>query len=437
MMVLLLEVIILKTKNIFHRTWVIIALSILMVFTVLGFCSYAKSLYMVAICDALNLSRSAYSFNDSCRYIATSVISIFFGSLIVRFGMKKMIMAGFASLILSNFLYSIATNIWMIYLGGILLGVGMAWTTTTMAGAITAKFCKRNRGTITGIILASNGVGGALAVQVLSPFIYDETNIFGYRDAYRLVCVILTVVALVIFLFFHDKVDDRAPDTKETDSKKTKKSRGRVWAGVAYQDALKTKYFYGSLICVFLTGTMLQGVVGIAAPHLQDAGLSASAIATIFSISSILLTVCKISVGVIYDRGGIRLTTNLCFVAAIAAMFLLAAANNSSIGLLCAYVYAFVAQLALPLETVMLPIYASEFFGEKSNTKMLGIFTSVNTAGFALGSPIANICFDVLGSYKPVLYGAGILMILVTVGMQFVIFAAEKQKRLIENTEVA
>ena len=74
---------------------------------------------------------------------------------------------------------------------------------------------------------------------------------------------------------------------------------------------------------------------------------------------------------------------------------------------------------------------------QKSNNKILGIFTSVNTAGFALGSPIANICFDAFGSYKPALYGAGILMILVTVGMQFVIFAAEKQKRLIEKKEVA
>ena len=131
----------LKTKKWIHHAWIIIALSFLMVFTVLGFCSSSKSLYTVAICDALDISRSAYSLNDSCRYIATSVVSIFFGSLIARFGIKKLIMAGFGSLIISSFLYSSATNIWLIYLGGIFLGIGIAWTTTSMVGAITNKYC--------------------------------------------------------------------------------------------------------------------------------------------------------------------------------------------------------------------------------------------------------------------------------------------------------
>lgn len=420
-------------KKWFHQTWVIVALSFLMVFIVLGFCSYAKSLYMVAICDALDISRSAYSFNDSCRYIATSVVSIFFGSLISRFGMKRLIMAGFASLIISSFLYSIATNVGVIYLGGIFLGIGMAWTTTTMVGAITNKYCKRNRGTITGMILASNGIGGALAVQVLSPIIYDDSNVFGYRNAYRLVCIILAIVAMIIFIFFRENLQDDG----EKHIEHKKKTRGHIWTGIAYNEVIKKGYFYGCLVCVFLTGTILQGMAGIGAPHLKDVGLEVEFVATILSVYSIMLTVFKFLVGVIYDRFGIRVISNLCLTAAIAAMFILGSVSDSSSGMLCACLYALFAPLALPLETVMIPIYVSEFFGEKSNNKILGIFVSVNTAGFAMGAPIANFCFDAFGSYNVALYGAGVLMILVTFGMQLVTNAAEKQKRLLEKTEVA
>lgn len=430
---LLWGVIVLKTKRLFHHTWIIIVLSFLMAFIVLGFCSYPKSLYTVAVCDALGISRSAYSFNDSCRYITTSVVSIFFGSLIARYGMKKMIMAGFISLIISSFLYSVATNVWVIYLGGIFFGVGMAWTTTTMVGAITNKYCKKNRGTITGAILASNGIGGALAVQVLSPIIYDESNVFGYRNAYRLVCLILAVVFLIIFIFFRENLQEENMVVK----KEEKKSRGRLWSGIAYNDAIKKGYYYGCLLCVFLTGIMLQGMAGIAAPHLNDVGLSAGFVATILSVYSIMLTVTKFLIGFIYDRFGIRVTSNLCLIASIAVMFILAEVTNSPTGEICACLYALFAPLALPLETVMIPIYVSEFFGEKSNNKILGIFVSVNTAGFALGAPIANFCFDAFGSYNIALYGAGILMIFVTCGMQFVTYAAEKQKQLLEKAEVA
>ena len=60
-----------------------------------GFCSSSKSLYISAITEALSISRSTFSINDSCRYIATSIVNLFFGVLIGRFGARKLIAAGF------------------------------------------------------------------------------------------------------------------------------------------------------------------------------------------------------------------------------------------------------------------------------------------------------------------------------------------------------
>lgn len=34
-----------------------------------------------------------------------------------------------------------------------------------------------------GFVLAANGLGGALAAQVVTPIIYQEGNPFGYRNA--------------------------------------------------------------------------------------------------------------------------------------------------------------------------------------------------------------------------------------------------------------
>lgn len=125
--------------------WVIVSISCLMVLTVLGFCSSSKSIYISPVCNALGISRSAFSVNDSCRYIATAVVNIFFGALIAKFGAKKLILAGFASLIASMLIYSQSTNVFGFYIGGIFLGIGLSWTTTTMVGSVINKWCKKIR----------------------------------------------------------------------------------------------------------------------------------------------------------------------------------------------------------------------------------------------------------------------------------------------------
>ncbi len=417
------------SKKQFDYKWIIAVAAFLMVFTVLGFCSSSKSLYTAAITEALSISRSTFAINDSCRYIATSVVNVFFGALVARFGERKLIGAGFVCLIISMLLYSVGTNVFVFYLGGIFLGMGLSWTTTTMVGAIVGKWFKQHRGTVMGAILASNGIGAALAMQILSPMIYREDTLFGYRDAYRLVALILLAVGTVVVLLLRGKPKEA---TEDSSGHKKKRRAGESWTGISFTDAKKKTYFYAALACVFLTGMILQGTGGIAAPLLRDVGLDESYVATVLSVHSLALTVFKFGVGFIYDRFGLRITSNVCYVTAVAVIFLLARVTASPAGMVLAMIYGIFSSLALPLETIMLPIFASDLFGEKSYNKILGIFVSVNTAGYALGAPVTNLCYDLTGNYTIAIYIACGLMISVTAAMQFIINAAKKEKRLLD-----
>ena len=93
-----------------------------------------------------------------------------------------------------------------------------------------------------------------------------------------------------------------------------------------------------------------------------------------------------------------------------------------------AMIYCIFKSLALPLETIMLPIYASDLFGERAYEKVLGIFVSVNVTGYALGAPALNLCYDMLGTYKPMLIACAVIMVGVTVVMQYVITKAHKMR---------
>ncbi len=178
---------------------------------------------------------------------------------------------------------------------------------------------------------------------------------------------------------------------------------------------------------------MLQGISGVTAPHLKDIGFDPGYIALVLSAHSISLTVFKFGVGWIYDRKGLRFTSNVCFIASVVVMLAMAVIANNVTGRALAMICTVGMSLALPLETVMLPIYAADLFGEHSYNKFLGIVSAANTAGFALGAPVANLVFDLTGSYIGAFYGGAALMVIATVVMQFVITAAHKEQKKVEE----
>lgn len=406
----------------FDYKWVIIALSFLMVFIVLGFCSSSKDLYLKPMTEALGMKRSVFSINDTCRYVTTAVVNLFFGALVARFGTKKLIIAGFLSLILSCISYTVATNVYMLCLGGCLLGVGLAWTTTTMVGSVINKWCTNNRGTIMGAILASNGIGSVAATWIITFIKSGSTDPFVYRKAYILTTIIIACVAALILIFYKEP----PKKNEESVTDKENKRKDSQWEGISWEVGSKKAYFYIACVCIFLTGLVLHGVYGVRAAHLEDSGVSASSLATIVSVNMILLTLTKFSTGFIYDKFGIKAAMNVCLLSSIAVMITFCFVSGSGVGLGLAYAYALFSAMSLPLDTIMLPIYADEFFGGQSYNKFLGIFVSVKEAGYAVGSIVINSFYDIFGTYKVAFIICGIVMFGVLIAMQYVANASKK-----------
>ena len=425
-----------KQKKIDYK-WVIVALSFLMVCVSLGFCSSTKSLFLSPVTKYLNIERGVYSINDSCRYVATAVINLFFGSMIIKFGPKKLILAGMLSLITAMLIYAYANNVFVFYIGGVFLGIGFAWTSTTMVGYVINEWCKENKGTIMGAVLASNGLGGAIAMQFVSPII--EKSAQGYKSAYILIAIILVALLVLLAIFFKDKskVVENGLETKgQTRPSTAKKKRGQEWVGLEWNIVVKKWWFYLAVCCIFFTGFVLQGITGISAAHMKDVGIEAGYVATVLSVHSICLAFSKFLTGFIYDKFGLRITTSFCTTIAIVTMFVLSLVTNSSAGMVLAMTYSILSALALPLETIILPIYASDLFGQKDYGKVLGIIVSANVAGYALGAPAVNLVYDLLNSYNIALYICAAIMILVLIVLQLVFSAAKKEKiKILEQEE--
>ena len=409
--------------------WVIAAISFLMVATSLGFCSGNKSLYLKAITEAYGIERSKFSLSDSFRYITTAILNLFFGVQIAKMGPKKMILSGFAALIVSCLLFSFGTNLVVFYLAGIFLGVGLAWCTTTVVGFVIGKWFTEHVGTVMGIVLAANGLGVAVAAQIISPLI--DSGTFGYRKAYLLTAVILACVALLAVFFFRDEPKNYEGDAKLPTGKKKQPKRARKWSGISYEDAKKKGYFWIMTLCVLLIGISIQAASGHTVAHLKDIGLDPVFVTNVWSFHGLALAFAKILAGYCFDKFGLKITLLFCEIIGAVSIFMLAISSAATPVL--AAIGATAISFSLPLETIMLPLITADIFGDKSYAKIMGILVACSTAGHAVGAPFTDLMFDHSPdhSYKIVFIIYAVLLAVIAVVFELLLRKADRERAAI------
>ena len=401
--------------------WVIAAASILLCVVGLGLCSGNASLFVVATTEALGMSRSAYALSDSLRYITTAVMNMFFGALIVKFGARKLIAAGMVTMILSCVAKAMATNAIGLYLGGVLLGIGLTLGGTTIIGYVIKQWFAERQGAVLGVVLSTNALGAAISAPWFSSVIYGADP-FGYRTAYWVTAAILLVSGVVLVLVFRD-----APNGKTVELKKTPKRTGGL--GISYTDKTCKPSFYVICCSLVLAGFLLASSTGIAAAHMKDRGMDPTVVGMVTAMYSLLLAGGKFLIGAVSDKKGLRIAVLTCDIAALIMVILLCLVSGSATGKVLAMVYALMAGMAVPWQTVLLPLMAGDIYCDEDYGKVLGIFTAANSLGFVIGNTVSNFCFDLLGTYNHVLMAD--CVIAVVVGAVF-LFAYRKMSNLLK-----
>lgn len=372
----------------------------------LGFLSGTKGLFLKPVTEALSIPRTLYSVQDSIRYIVSAAVNIFLGFLVSKFGIRRLLLCGYFSLIAACIINSFASSVWGFYIAGLFLGIGFSFIGTNLVGLVADKwFDGKHKGKITGAILCSNGLGAAAFTPVVEKILLSDT--FGYRTAYRVIAVSIAAVALLLLIFLRDPSENVELRKKQAPSSSS---------DVEYEgNILRLPLFWCVAVMVFVAGSVLQGISGVASAHMADVGLSGDFVAFTASLSSVILTVSKFAVGSIHDRFGLRASLVFCEVCAVVAMITLALVSSAVSGTVFAVVYSVLAAFALPLETVMIPLIAGGFFGKKNFGKTLGYLTAINVIGYAVSGPILNAASDFLGSYVPLFYVFAALMAIQTV----------------------
>ena len=352
------------------------------------------------------------------------MVALYFGTLVGKFGAKKLAVIGMLCLAASTAIRGMATNVVHIYIGAVVWGTGVVLSGGTMASTIVRRWFHKDVGRYTGIVMSANGIGGAVAAQIITPLI-NNGDPFGYRKAYWISALISLAISVVILLLLRETPDD-GPAIQGKIDKKARK--GASWEGLEYEQIKKKPYFYATAVLVVLTGIAMTSIGNVSIVHMGDVGLPAAYISVIATVSSLCLTFSKILVGMVYDKKGLRFTMAMCHISALISFACNILITNSFAGKVLAMTASILDKIALPLETVAIPLLTADMFGTKSYTKTLGIFMAMNTLGLCLGSPLADLFFDIFGTYIPCFWFFGALMVVIVAAFQFVIHKAYKDR---------
>ncbi len=366
-------------------------------------------MFFDVIVDTFGWSRGAVGAAVSIQRLEGGMISPFIGTVINRYGTRKVMSFGVAVTGLSFILMSQVQTLWHFYLVIVLLTIGMSFGTFIVLVVTVSNWFSRNRARALGILMAASGVGG-LFVPLLSGMVEE----FGWREMLFAIGIGFWVVGFPAMLLMRqfpenygmrpdgDPPDDQADGTQAA-SARPKGRRVRSMPRVSASQVLRMRFFWQlALVSSFGQFASASNITHIDA--LTEEGISGQLAAFAFGA----VAVGDLAGRLLVAAWGDRLNKKMVLAAALG----LEGIGILSIGLVNTDLFGLsLGASPIPLYTIgfgigfgaSVPIrlaLLADYFGRESYGNVLGLISSINAVFGAFGAAFAGFMFDITDTYR-------------------------------------
>lgn len=384
----------------FFYGWVVLGAAFLMMAVVGGGVYYAFGVFVKPMSTELDWSRGTVSIALSIMSVMQAMIGPIIGAVVVRFGARRVTVAGTALLIIGLCLLNKVSEPWHLYLVyGVLCGVAMSCEAGIPVMAMVNNWFIKRRAFAFGITMTGVGVG----TFILAPTIRYLIETMGWRSAWLAVAGIASVFALLPALFIiRNKPEDMGqvadgikPQAGEANAPPVVKKVYNTPVDWEVRAAVKTPtlWLIATLMCANMFTLNMLATHQVA--HLEDIGVSpliaASALGLLVGTSS----AGRLTAGALGDRFEPRyLAVLACGLQVIGLVIFI---NARAVGLIYAYVVVFGVAYGslLVLGATMLGAY----YGRKNFATIQGISFAAPMLIAAISPVLAGFVFDATGSY--------------------------------------
>jgi MFS transporter, OFA family, oxalate/formate antiporter len=392
---------------------------------------YGWTLFVNPIQDAMHWKKAAIQVSFSLFVLTETWLVPFEGFIVDKFGPRPVVLFGGILAGLAWVIDSMATTLPVLYIGGIVAGVGAGCVYGTCVGN-ALKWFPDKRGLAAGLTAAGFGAGAALTVIPIAHMVRTA----GYQHAFFVFGLAQGIVIIILSLFLIRPITRAvAAGTTGVNLQSTRQ--------YSPSEILRTPVFwtmYVIFVLVAAGGLMATAQVG---PIAKDYGLAKlpwtyfgatlPLLTVVLSIDSLCNGFTRPLTGWISDHIGRENTMFLVFAGEGVAMIGLMTVGHNP------YAFIFFAALTFLCYGEIFSIFpaaAGDTFGSKFAAANNGtLYTAKGTASLLV--PLASVLKNATGSWHAVFVVAFIMAILASLGSKFVLSPMRRRFLTESNAEAA
>jgi MFS family permease len=368
----------------------------------------AYGVLLVALVHEFGWERASITGAFSLAMLAAGFLSPLAGRCLDRFDPRLPFGVGVLALGLSAIALAAISRVTHLYLiMAVLFSLALALLELGTLSAFLARWFIRRRALAFGLSQAGQGLG----IFVLTPLVGWLITLTGWRTGYALLgaglLFLLIPVNLLVLRATPQRLGlmpdgDAAPPHPSTSP--VRPLRADVTTGTwTLAQARHTRVFWALLLCFYFFPASNQVFHIHLVAHLTDLGSDRLAAAFVLSLVGLSSIPGRLVFGVLTDRYGGIVATQLSFGLSVLAVVLIMLPHAISPFVL--YPFAVTFGLSLGSRGVTLGALTADTFPGREFGAIYGWITSGQLIGGALGPWLAGLIFDRTGSYQMAFYG--------------------------------
>lgn len=394
-----------------HYGWVMVAVTFLT--SLISSASVgAPGVFILPLEKEFGWSTTQISSALSIRLLLFGLMAPFAAALMVRFGLRNVVISALTIISLGLLASLAMTQAWhLIALWGFIVGFGTGMTAMVLGATVATRWFVAQRGLVVGILAASVATGQLIFLPIMAYL----TETFGWRTAMGTMCVMLVFAAVTVLLFMSDRPSDLGlrpyGDKGDAPVPATPPATSIVAAAfAALRDASKTRVFWILFGTFFVCGASTNGLVQThLIPMCADFGIPATTSASLLAAMGIFDFVGTIASGWLSDRYSNRWLLFWYYGLRGLSLVFLPFTSFSFYGLSLFALFYGLDWIATVPPTVKL---TAKNFGPERAAMVFGwIFVGhqLGSAAAAFGAGLTRALYE---SYLPAFFAAGILCLI-------------------------
>lgn len=359
-------------------------------FTISASLMHAYSVFLLAFIAEFHWSRGESSIAYSVGQVVGGVSSPLAGSMVDRFGTRRMVLLGGCLLAVGLLGSAFATSLWqVVFLYGVVMTLGANCISMVVFAPLISRLFVARRGMAMSILQSANGFGRAISTPAAQWMVSDV----GWRSAYLWQAGVMALLILPLAAMFRGA---------ETPAQAAAPTPLTASAGVAQQwsvaAAMRTRHFWLLFSVYMLTsiGSFLVSLHQLA--FAVDRGFDPLYAAFVLGLGSLLALPGVILTGTISDYIGRESAAILAYGISIIGVGAALMIENGDQHILL-WLHACFFGITWGARGPAITAKTADLFGGPRLGTILGAITIGSGLGAGLGAWGAGVLFDVTGSY--------------------------------------